>query len=481
MPDFRPDLANLTRQATPTQPAKRLATWLLPLAILLGFAAVFLILFRDRLIPARRVEVSPALAVSTQNAAATATPSARPAAAPAALATGRLLFQASGWIEPAPQPIKVTALIDGFIDQVHVLEGADIKQGELLATLIDADARLARDAAAAEVTMLEADFSALGATRTATEHKLEGGRAGLAAAEADAAEAADRLRRLDQTASRAVPETERVTAQLENSRRQAGLRIRQALIDETSADLTRVAHEANAMTARIAGAKAKLAQAELDLARTRITSPINGRVLRLLAVPGQKKMAIMDDVDSSTVAIVYDPAALQARVDVPLADAAGLSVGQHVRIRCNLLPEQPFDGIVTRINGEADLQRNTLQAKVRLLQPSDRLRPEMLCRAEFFDSRETLPTTTASVAAPPTPLPATAELTIFIPENALVGSAVWICDPDTLRVSQRPVVATAEARDGYRSLESGVRPGEWVVRSPSDLREGQRVKPTTVP
>ncbi|MEO0016933.1 MAG: hypothetical protein RLZZ522_216, partial [Verrucomicrobiota bacterium] len=74
-----------------------------------------------------------------------------------------------------------------------------------------------------------------------------------------------------------------------------------------------------------------------------------------------------------------------------------------------------------------------------------------------------------------------AELTIFIPENALAGSAVWICDPDTLRVSKRPVVATAESRDGYRGLESGVRPGEWVVRSPSDLREGQRVKPTTVP
>ncbi|MEO0017454.1 MAG: hypothetical protein RLZZ522_737, partial [Verrucomicrobiota bacterium] len=383
MPDSHPDLANLTRQTTSSQPPKRQTAWLLPVGILLGFAAVFLILFRDRLIPARHVEVSPALAVSSK-ISATAAPAAQSGTA---LATGRLLFQASGWIEPSPQPLKVTALADGFIDQVHVLEGADIKQGELLATLIDADARLAREAAAAEVTMLEADFSALGATRTATEHKLEGGQAGLAAAEADAAEAADRLRRLEQTASRAVPETERVTAQLENSRRQAGLRIRQALIDETSADLTRVAHEAAAMTARIAGAKAKLAQAELDLARTRITSPINGRVLRLMSVPGQKKMAIMDDVDSSTVAIVYDPAALQARVDVPLADAAGLSVGQHVRIRCNLLPDQPFDGIVARINGEADLQRNTLQAKVRLLQPSDRLRPEMLCRAEFFDSR----------------------------------------------------------------------------------------------
>ena len=39
---------------------------------------------------------------------------------------------------------------------------------------------------------------------------------------------------------------------------------------------------------------------------------------------------------------------------------------------------------MTRILGEADLQRNTLQVKVSLLQPDPKLRPEMLCRAKFF-------------------------------------------------------------------------------------------------
>ena len=41
---------------------------------------------------------------------------------------------------------------------------------------------------------------------------------------------------------------------------------------------------------------------------------------------------------------------------------------------------------MTRIVGEADLQRNTLQAKVRVEDPDHRLRPDMLCRAEFLAS-----------------------------------------------------------------------------------------------
>src|SRR5690606_26056403 len=104
------------------------------------------------------------------------------------------------------------------------------------------------------------------------------------------------------------------------------------------------------------------------------------RVLRLHAMPGQKRMLGMDDENSSTIAILYDPAKLQVRVDVPLADAAGLKIGQKVRIHCGLLPDREFQGEVTRISGEADLQRNTLQAKVRIVDPVEELRPEMLCR-----------------------------------------------------------------------------------------------------
>ena len=58
------------------------------------------------------------------------------------LGQGSLLFKASGWIEPDPFPIRVTSLYSGVVKEVHVLEGQQIQKGQVIATLIDEDARL---------------------------------------------------------------------------------------------------------------------------------------------------------------------------------------------------------------------------------------------------------------------------------------------------------------------------------------------------
>lgn len=176
-------------------------------------------------------------------------------------------------------------------------------------------------------------------------------------------------------------------------------------------------------------------------------------------------MVGMDDEDSSTVAILYDPAHLQVRVDVPLADAAGLSVGQRAKIRSNLLPDEVFEGEVTRIEGAADLQRNTLQAKVRIENPSDKLRPEMLSRVEFF---ETSLSTTAAVVE-------STGIAVYVPKEAIQNNQLWICDPDTMRAERR-AVNPGVSKDGMVMVPE-VRPGEWVITKPLDLKTGQRLKP----
>jgi len=459
------DLSALVRRDASTTAPRRRAAWLLPVAILTGFALLFLLLFRDRLIPAKAVTVTPARAIE-QAQASTANPSG-------AATGGRLLFQASGWVEPDPLPIKVTALTDGIVETVHVLEGESVAKGQMLARLIEIDSRLQRDGMARELDILRADFDAHCVGTQVTLQKLEAEQAGLGADEADASEAADRLGRLERTLSGAVPETERIAARAENTRRRAAVAVRTARIAELTHELNRIAYQIVALEAGIQAAEIKLAQAELALERTRVLAPADGRVLRLLAAPGQKKMIGMDDEDSSTIAILYDPAQLQVRVDVPLADAAGLGVGQLARIRSSLLPDAIFEGEVTRILGEADMQRNTLQAKVRIKDPDDQLRPEMLCRVEFLETFTAGTPEAAATGASP--------LAIYVPEQAIRENSVWTCDPETRRVSRREVTASAESRDGYRRLEEGVRPGEWIVLDPGGLREGQRVNPTLAP
>ena len=62
-------------------------------------------------------------------------------------------------------------------------------------------------------------------------------------------------------------------------------------------------------------------------------------------------------------------------------------------------PTSVFEGEVTRITGEADLQRNTSQAKVRITDPIDQLRPEMLCRVEFLGNSSAAGTASDRIAS----------------------------------------------------------------------------------
>lgn len=427
---------------------------MIPLGLLACFALLFFALFRDRLLPAPDVSTAIVLATASQDTATTTSTSG-----------GSMLFQASGWIEPDPLPTKATALIDGVIDRVHVLEGQAVKQGETLATLIDSDAKLALASAERSHEALESECTAHRAMVETLKKRLQGTATRITAAKTSEDEAADRYSRVKDLKG-AISAADVVSARLRYERERSLHLAAEAEAAELEAEINRVNLETEAREDQIAVAAVAVDQAKLALSRTSIPSPITGRVLRLAAAPGQKKMLLMDDPDSSTIAVLYDPAKLQVRVDVPLADAAKLSVGQKAKIRCSLLPDTIFEGEVTRITGEADVQRNTLQAKVRIENPTEQLRPEMLSRVEFMSGGST--TTTAAPAG---------ALATWAPQEAVDGGSVWVCDPETKRVTKRAVQASTESREGMVRIADGLSPGEQVVISPQGLREGQRVNP----
>jgi multidrug efflux pump subunit AcrA (membrane-fusion protein) len=142
-------LDDLTNQISSDQPSsgtsskrKRSFAWLLPVGLLLGFVLILTLLFGERLIPATEVDTAPVITVRAGESAQLETPSS-PSESPAALTgKGGLLFQASGWVEPDPYTVYASTLINGVVSKVEVLEGESVKKGDLLATLIDDDARL---------------------------------------------------------------------------------------------------------------------------------------------------------------------------------------------------------------------------------------------------------------------------------------------------------------------------------------------------
>ena len=180
-------------------------------------------------------------------------------------------------------------------------------------------------------------------------------------------------------------------------------------------------------------------------------------------------MLHMDDMDAGTAAILYEEGKLQARIDVPLNEVSKINLGQSVEITSSIFPAKVFQGKVTRILGEADLQRNTLQVKVSLLNPDPKLRPEMLCRAKFFD------TGTSSTKEKQ-------HVKIFIPQfirssNLSEDAVLWVLSVDGNHAEQRKVSFGTEVREAYIEISSGLRAGDKIILNPPpQIKEGDRVK-----
>lgn len=439
----------------------------------------------DRLLPAREAVVETVLSIEGEGPepAITGKPtSANPF-------EGNVLFQASGWIEADPYVYKATALFPGVVEEVYFLEGQAVREGDVIARLIDDDAEINRANAEA------AHRSALSRVDVAKSELLVA-EARLKRSERSGESERRRLTELSDLASRAeamgsevIPEQEIVQAQLRARTQGSRVEALEAEIELARAELEKARQSLSVAEHAAAQSKAILAMRELELERTRIVAPISGIIQRLFAVPGQKKMLAADDPDSATVAWIYDPERLQARIDVPLAEAGELFVNQAVLIESELLPDVQFRGHVSRIVGEGDLQRNTLQAKVRLERPDERLRPEVLCRAKFLSTRISL---RAEEAVPNGPTPQGARevagerlggLRLFIPEASVSKTqnqegTVFIVDESGKRLVQRRVRLGSERRGDYLEVLSGLLPGDRVlVENIPSFKEGNRIKP----
>lgn len=464
-----------SRLASAPRPKRSLA-WLLPVGLLVGFILIITLLFGERMIPAKEVKTAPVITIRSSESDPPAIPDTSSVSTAPATGKGGLLFQASGWIEPDPYTVHAPTLINGVVAEVNVLEGEAVKKNDLLATLIDDDAKLNLQSAMQEFSSMEKRIVA-----HCAEHKIID--AGIAAAQRKIEaletlldEARDTSSRLSRLSEGAVSKQQIVQARLATERQIAMIAEARAEIPRLEARRTQIDAEKETMLSTLDELATARDKAKLNLERTRIKSPINGIVLRLHAAPGKKRMLDMDDPLSAVIVELYDPGQLQARIDVPLNEAAALSSGQSVELVSDLLPDRTFVGTVTRISGQADLQRNTLQAKVALKSPDPRLRPDMLMRAKFFAlaSRENSNRSGKSTAQR-----SSGRLSIYVPEEALVSeNRVWVISSENTAES-RVITLGTQKKEGHRLVLEGLRSGELVILPPhADLSEGTRVTST---
>lgn len=477
-----------------------LTRFVLPAGILAGFLGLAGYALRDRLSPPKPVTVAPVV-VERGTVQAAGTP----------------LFQAAGWIEPRPTPIVVTALTDGVIEQMLVVENQRVQAGEPIAHLVDADAKLALQSAEAELHLREAELAqAQVAARAAKvrhdqpvhlEASLAESSANLAKSETDranlpfqirAAEARHLLAKNDlEIKSAAGPGAvpARVLAQA-----QSELLIAAAAVDELKQRQTSLDREIVALTARrdairkqlqlkadetrqledtavavtmaearVRQVKATLAAVRLRLDRLTIKAPQAGRVLNLIGRPGKRVSGLDPNsmFDASTVAVLYNPRMLQVRADVPLDQVGKVVPGHPARIETEALPGKALDGIVLQPTGQADIQKNTLQVKVAITDPPSVLKPEMLARVTFL------------AAETPTDGAAKEVARMFVPrvlvQSEANGSRVWIADASGV-ARMRTVKLGISGRDDLMEIIDGVGPADKLIVAGRDgLQDGAKI------
>jgi multidrug efflux pump subunit AcrA (membrane-fusion protein) len=173
---------------------------------------------------------------------------------------------------------------------------------------------------------------------------------------------------------------------------------------------------------------------------------------------------------------LYDPTHLRVRVDVEQSEVAKLAVGGAAAVRAPTRPGEDYHGTITRIVRQANVEKVTLQVHVRVDDPDEALRPEMVVETRF-----TLAATGgADAAGGGAPAGGGASDAFWIPARLLDArdgaAVVWIVNGADGRAALRRV--TVARRDGDRALvTAGLNLTDKLVDGPRDqLREGARLE-----
>jgi HlyD family secretion protein len=224
---------------------------------------------------------------------------------------------ASGKIE-AETKVDVSADITGRITDIGVQEGDLVKKGQFLLQ-IDPELYLS------------------------VVSRLQGQVAQMEASHAQARTNRDQARR---QRDRAV-EIQRANAELI-----ARETVEQAIqaYDVAEANL-------KASQAGVDQAKAALAEARSNLAKTRLTAPIDGRVVRLAVEEGEVAVPGTFSRETGLLMTIADLSVVLARVQVDETDVVRLHLNDSVSVTIDAFPDTSFVGRVTKISNSAKLSQ----------------------------------------------------------------------------------------------------------------------------
>jgi len=407
----KPELLNQLRidRGTNEEGApSRVWIWIgLATVLLLAGAALFWIFGRGEATP---VVVAPARAIAT-------------------VGSSTSVLDATGYVT-ARRQATVSAKITGKVSTLLIEEGQRVAEGEVLATLDDAEAR-------AEVALRQA--------------QVEAARARLAEIQSALANAEREFERQRELEARKLTSV----SALDAARTQAEA-LRARLASQQSE--VKVTEEA-------------LHGARVQFDNTIVRAPFAGVVTVKAAQPGEMISPISAGGGSIRTGIgtIVDMDSLEIQVDVSEAYINRVQAGQPVEAVLNAYPDWRIPAEVIAIVPTADRSKATVKVRIALRAKDSRIVPEMGVRVAFLEEQSAPTGAPAASAAPG----------VLVPSAAIRqdggNDVIYVMRDDR---AQRRVVTLGRVIGDSRQVQAGVSAGESViVEAPATLKDGDAVVP----
>lgn len=229
--------------------------------------------------------------------------------------------------------------------------------------------------------------------------------------------------------------------------------------------------------ARVAQAEAALAQARDQLAKTSLTSPIDGTVSQLNVDVGEVVVTGTMNNPGSVLMLVSDLGVMKMEAEVDESDVRDLSLGQTSTIEVEAMPDKIYQGIVTEI-GNAPVAKitsaeNTTVAypvSIRIQGDKAGLKPGMTANVEIATAKVTHALLVPIQALATRPVDGKSRDVVFLYSDQGTAGKV------------RAAAVTGGISDVENiELKDGIREGDRIVIGPFDLlrklKDGDAVRP----
>ena len=370
-----------------------------------------------------------------------------------------VVLNATGYIV-AHHEIQVASKVSGKVAWIGVDEGSAVKKGEVLVRLEDTEYRAQVEQAKGNLANLEAKLLEL--EHGSRPQEITEAQANLVQAQAGLTNSSLAFERSNALYRDGIISRQDFdTAQYNYKDLQAKVNALKQAYDLVEKGPRQ--EEIEAMKGEVEQAEGVLAYDDDEENNTVIRSPIDGRVLERAVELGEyvTNGFVGDKGAKGYVVTLADLNDLQVELDISQNDFSKIHMGSKAIVSTDAYPDCKYDGELVEISPVANRQKATVQVKVQILHPDDRLRPDMNASVAFVDP-----------AAPHQQ--GKANPLITIPASAVKDQSVFVV-AEGKAVRRRVQIASATPQ-GVR-ISQGLLGGEdLILNAPANLKDGETVR-----